>query len=60
VVHQPHLDLKHIIDVLQSENSDCYVSWQKVKLYDIDPWEFQSFAKQDLRGLRKRKDKCAK
>lgn len=48
MVSQPHLDLKNIIDVLKSENSTCLAHWQKVKLYDMDPWEFQSFAKQDL------------
>jgi len=49
VANQPSLDLRHIIDVLRKEDSDCYVRWQKVKLYDIDPWEFLSFAKQDLK-----------
>ena len=47
-MNEPVLDLRHIIDVLREENSECYVSWQKVKLYDIGPWEFQSFARQDL------------
>lgn len=48
MVNQPHLDLKHIIDVLRKENSSCWVHWEKVKLYDIDPWEFLSYTRQDL------------
>lgn len=48
MVNQPHLDLKHIIDALRSENSRCRVHAEKVKLYDITPREFLSFARQDL------------
>lgn len=48
MVNQPRFDISQVIDILKKDDSDCYVSREKVKLYDIDPREFQSFAKQDL------------
>ena len=52
MVNQSRIELRHIIDLIRKEGSDCYVSWRKVKLYDIDPWEFLSFARQDLEKLK--------
>jgi hypothetical protein len=49
VVNQPELGLRDIIDILKEESSTCNVRWEKVKLYDISPLEFLSFAKQDLK-----------
>ena len=48
MVNQPHLDLKHIVDALKSKDAFCEVEFQRTKLYEIGPWEFQSFARQDL------------
>lgn len=48
MVNQPQSILKSIIDLLRDEGSTCHVHWEKVKLYDIGPQEFLSFARQDL------------
>jgi len=48
VANEHHLGLKNVIDILNKEDSDCWVRWQKLKFYDITPWEFLSFAGQDL------------
>jgi len=42
------LSLKSIIDILNKENSNCLVHWRRFKPYDMTPWEFFSFARQDL------------
>jgi len=48
VFNHPQLNLKLIIDALIAEDSTCDVRRKKVKLYDMDAWEFLSFARQDL------------
>lgn len=45
---EDNLSVERLVDVLKVENSTCYVRREKVKLYDMDPWEFLSFARQDL------------
>jgi len=42
------LDLKLVIDILRREDSQCSLSWQKVKVHDIDARDFLCFAEQDL------------
>ncbi|MCK4402224.1 MAG: hypothetical protein KAV98_00395 [Dehalococcoidia bacterium] len=48
MANEYRLSLKNVIAILNKENSDCSVRWQKANLYDIAPWEFLSFARQDL------------
>jgi len=48
MVNDPELDLRRIIGDLKEESSTCYVRREKVKLYDVSPAEFLSFARQDL------------
>lgn len=48
MVNEPELYLRKIIGDLKEESSTCYVRREKVKLYDINPAEFLSFARQDL------------
>ena len=43
------LDLKHINEVLKSKDCRCYLTWQKVKLYDINALEFLSYTKEDFK-----------
>lgn len=48
MVNETQSVLRVIIDELKKEGSTCNVHWEKVKLYDITPSEFLSFARQDL------------
>jgi hypothetical protein len=48
MVEQPHLDLNCVIDVLRKEHTSSWDIWDNLKRPDISPWEFLSFARQDL------------
>jgi len=41
-------DLQDVFNALTKDEARCSASWEKAQLYELGPWEFLSFARQDL------------
>jgi len=46
---EQHLGIEHIVSTLKKEGCTCWVRYNKLKLQEIGPWEFFSFAREDLK-----------
>ena len=46
-----NLNVQHIINILEHQDCKYRAKWKKRKLYEIDPWDFLEYARQDLEDV---------